>query len=145
MQSKAQSPRRFRLFGRTVLTSAGATAFDWTVASVLVVVGMTAPLATLLGSFAGGVANWLANRLWAFRTQGRASTEALRYALVSLSAAWLNAGAVALLEPKLGFQPAWFVARAVVYVGFTFVLFHVFVFRTPAGHATDVDGASRSA
>lgn len=145
MPSNAHSARRFRLFGRTVVTSAEATAFDWAVASMLVVVGMTAPLATLFGAFAGGVANWLANRLWAFRTRGRASTEALRYALVSVSAAWLNAGAVALLEPKLGFQPAWFVARAVVYVGFTFVLFHVFVFRAHAPVESETDAPSRAA
>lgn len=98
----------------------------WSLALLLALPG---PTATLVGSTAGGVTNWLLNRFWAFGSGGAPGPEAARYALVSAAAAVLNTLGVAWLEAPLGFRLAWLLARGAVFCAFTFVLFRSFVFR----------------
>lgn len=116
--------------GRSAVASVAATLLDGVLAwSLVLLLAAPGPAATFVGSIAGGAANWLLNRFWAFGSRGAPGPEAARYALVSAAAAVLNTLGVACLEAPLGFRLAWLLTRGAVFCAFTFVLFRSFVFR----------------
>jgi putative flippase GtrA len=94
------------------------------------VLGTSAPAATLIGCFVGGVINFTINRVWAFEAEGSVASQAPRYVFVSASSAVLNAGGVSLLLsfPLLDTRVAWFLCRALVFVTWNFPLFRDYVF-----------------
>lgn len=131
--------RTWPALGRSGVASAVATLLDGTLAwSLALLLAVPGPVSTLLGASIGGLTNWVLNRVWAFRSGGAAGPEAFRYALVSAGAALLNTSGVAWLEGPLGFRLAWLLTRGSVFLGFTFVLFRVFVFRS-----SSLDAANR--
>ena len=89
-----------RLLGRHQLAAVAATAIDFAVMITLVeLLRVSAPAATLLGALAGGVSNFTLSRVWAFakRHDGSLASQAWRYAMVCAGGALLNAGAMAVV------------------------------------------------
>jgi putative flippase GtrA len=90
--------------------------------------------ATGVGATAGGVTNFVLGRRWIFRaTAGRASAQALRYALVSFVGMLLNMLGEYIAFSRFGIQ--YVVARVLVSLAvsllWNFPLHRAFVFRVP--------------
>jgi membrane-associated phospholipid phosphatase len=132
---EAESPRPLLAsFGRSVVASAGATAFDFSISIGLYELGpFAAWSATATGSAAGGVANYLANRWWSFASRQPVASEASRYVIASGASALANAiGVEIMVQDDLDYAWAWIATRALVYVLVTLPLFRFWVFRQPA-------------
>jgi putative flippase GtrA len=116
--------------GRATLSSVVATVCDFGAFSVLVSVGMVAPVATLCGCAVGALVNFIVNRYWAFERCGSWLKAALRYAAVSGTSALANALLVAVATTGLGMsaRSAWALARCLVFLGLTYPLFRGWVF-----------------
>jgi putative flippase GtrA len=127
-----QGVRRYfdQAFGRYALTSALATATDFTCASGLHAIGAGAALATFLGCVAGGVVAFAMGRRWTFRAEGgRAMPQIVRFLCVWAASALLNASGVpALLLVMNSFSLAWVLTRAAVYLGWNYPMSRWFVF-----------------
>jgi putative flippase GtrA len=120
------------MFSRSILSSLVATLLDF-VAVTLLVTGLAfLPwAATFFGCLVGGVTNFGINRVWAFPgSRGTVRGQGLRYSVVSLSSAFLNAGGVALLlfAPNMDYRLAWLLARFAVYVAWNYPLNRDYVF-----------------
>ena len=123
-----------RLLGRHQLAAAFATLVDFGVMIALVELGhVLPPTATLVSATAGGIANFVVGRLWAFRDRHRGSmtSQGARYALVCAGGAFVNAsllGAVLAVA-----SPPYVIARAVVSIvvsiAYTYPMHTRFVFR----------------
>lgn len=120
------------MFSRSILSSLVATFLDF-VAVTLLVSGLAfLPwAATFFGCLIGGATNFGINRVWAFPgSRGAVGGQSLRYSVVSLSSAFLNAGGVALLllVPTMDYRIAWLIARFAVYVAWNYPLNRDYVF-----------------
>jgi len=108
------------------------------------IAGAAPPVATLPAALVGAVVNFALARNWAFRQRhhGTVGSQAIRYALVSLGGALLNAALLALIL-RSG-DAAYPVARAVVAltVGllYTYPLHARVVFRVAGRGAFDREG-----
>lgn len=103
-----------RLLGRHQGAAFVATCVDFACMVALVETAGAPPAsATMLGALAGGVTNFLVTRRWAFhdRHSGSVSSQALRYAAVSLGGALLNA---ALVQAAIDATPAPYVLARLV-------------------------------
>ena len=117
-------------FVRSALVSVLATATDFVVAALLSYAALPAGYATFVGCAAGGLVAFLVNRGWAFRSQGRRSTELMRFLFVWATSALLNSGGVHwLTEVGLPFVVAWAIVRGVVYSAWNYPLLRWFVFK----------------
>jgi putative flippase GtrA len=142
MQWRARFAEHGRLLGRHQVAAAAATAVDFGGMIALVEGFHFDPgVATLLSAAAGAVTNFLLARTWAFRQlhTGTASSQALRYALISAGGALLNA---TLLHLVLRFVDVPYpLVRAVVAVGvgltYNYPLHRRVVFRVSARPAED--------
>lgn len=137
------------LLGLHVLASLVATGLDFAVVVLLVERGMLSlPAATLVGSACGAVVNFTLNRVVTFPSAatGRMQTQAGRYALVSVTSAFLNAGGVALcsLHPGLDGLASWWVVRGVVHLAWNFPLHRTYVFERPAPPAEELEAGRAS-
>lgn len=126
-----------RLLGRHQLTAMSATVADFGVMIALVeLAGCAPPLATVVSAVAGGVVNFSVSRAWAFRRQhrGTLSSQALRYGVVSLGGALVNASllALALAAVAVPYPAARAVVAVLVSVLYTYPLHTRVVFRLPA-------------
>ncbi len=123
-----------RLLGRHQLAAAFATLVDFAMMVALVELAhVLPPTATLISATAGGVANFVVGRLWAFRDRHRGSmlSQGARYALVCVGGAFVNAS---LLGALLGLVSwPYVIARAVVSLfvslAYTYPMHTRFVFR----------------
>ena len=117
--------------GRSATSAATATAADFILATFLVHgAGVVPAVATFVGCVLGGFTNFLINRRWAYRAEGRYGPQAVRYVFVSGSSAVFNSGlvAVGMLIDGAGYVPVWLVARALVFVAWTHPRNRDFVF-----------------
>jgi putative flippase GtrA len=120
---------------RGVLVNVVATGADFAAAGALVfLAGTSAAWATTVGCAVGGVLSFLLSRVWAFDAGGAWWPQIGRYAFVSAATALMNGGGVALLSAlEAPFVVAWLIARAVVFVTWSYPLQRDFVF-SPAPH-----------
>lgn len=119
-----------RSFFRSALTSLVATATDFIVASALAAYGTPPGYATFVGCACGGVVAFTMNRGWAFRAQGRAAPQLLRFVGVWASSAALNSVGVALTIRLAGasFGLTWIIIRGLVYSAWNYPMLRYFVF-----------------
>lgn len=117
-------------FVRSALTSMLATWSDFVVASGLAASAVPAAGATFAGYVVGGLVAFSMNRGWAFRVQGRAASQLLRFLGVWLSSAALNVAGVTLLLEGAGvrFAVAWVIVRGLVFSAWNYPLLRWFVF-----------------
>lgn len=123
-----------RLLGRHQSAAFAATCVDFALMVSLVEVGKIGPAyATALGAMAGGVTNFLLSRRWAFRARhaGSVASQGVRYAVVSLGGALLNATLVqfAVSHAPLPYVIARVVGSVFVSVFYSYPLHTRFVFR----------------
>lgn len=125
-------------FGRSLVASAGATAFDFLVSVALYELSPLGPWSsTAAGSPVGGATNYLANRWWSFESRAPIAREASHYAIVSGASAVANSiGVELLVRAGLAYSSAWLVVRALVFVLLTLPLFRLWVFRNDAAPRT---------
>lgn len=115
--------------------AAVATLLDYAVVLLLVEISAISPAAaTLMGSSAGGLANFGLNRVVAFRSRGAVGGQAVRYAFISGSSALLNAGGMALLalHPSIDYRLGWWLVRGAVWLAWNLQMQREFVFAVPA-------------
>lgn len=102
------------------------------------VAGASPPVATIFSAMTGGFTNFTLSRVWAFRdrTAGSTRSQAVRYALASITGALVNAGLLAILLSITTIVPYPF-ARAlvavIVSILYTYPMHTRFVFRVKAG------------
>lgn len=122
-----------------------ATLADFAVASVLVYRLHAAPsLATIAGCVVGAALSFLLTRMWAFDSHGPWLPQVARYAFVSAGTAALNGGGVAVLAMlNAPFWLAWALARAIVFVTWSYPLQRDFVFNAPHDMSAEAPVASR--
>jgi len=122
----------FRRSPRAILVSTVATGSDYLCTHSLVSYGsLSPPLATVIGCIVGGIIAFVLSRNWAFdATRGSVAVQSLRYAFVSGTTAMLNAGgvALALLVPGTDYRVGWVIARALVFLTWSFPLLNEFAF-----------------
>ena len=116
--------------------SLAATAVDFLVMIACVsAFGLAPGAGTAVGAASGGVTNFILGRRWIFRAlEGRASSQALRYALVSAASLLLNAVGehVLVTTTHLQFVVARVIVSLLVSVLWNFPMQRSFVFRTSA-------------
>jgi putative flippase GtrA len=97
------------------------------------VVGLSAPLGTLLGCAVGATINFLVNQMWAFNSGRPSVVQGGRYLVVSASSALLNSGLVGvlLLLPSVPYPLAWALVRALVFLSWNHPLHRDYVFAEP--------------
>ena len=120
---------------RNLVSASVATGVDFGVVNVLVeMLGMLAPYATACGCAVGAVVNFLMNRQWTFGSRDKAWPQFARYAFVSTSSAFFNAGGVAimLLLDGVNYRVAWVIVRVLVFFAWNFILQKEYVFATRA-------------
>ncbi len=122
---------RLPSFVRASASSVVATALDYALFSLLVILGTLPAVATLLGCVLGGVVNFTLNRLWAFDSRGPLFTASLRYVIVSAASAVANAALVFVCTEALAWsaQPSWWFSRVLTFTVLTYPLFRNWVFR----------------
>jgi phosphatidylglycerophosphate synthase/putative flippase GtrA len=122
-----------------------ATAADFLVASSMVYVLRGSPSgATVLGCMVGAVVSFVLTRIWAFDSHAAWLPQIGRYAFVSAGTAALNGGGVAMLALlNAPFWLAWLLARAVVFVTWSYPLQRDFVFPTPHDLTSEEPVATR--
>jgi phosphatidylglycerophosphate synthase/putative flippase GtrA len=120
---------------KSVVANALATGVDFVLANALYFgLGMHGVAATVLGCVAGALVSFTLSRAWAFEARGGSLWLGLnRYAVASAATAALNGGGVALLLlVNVPFVVSWLLARAVVFVGWSYPVQRDFVFVTGA-------------
>lgn len=116
-------------FSGVAVASAVATAGDGLLFWVLSWAGVTAGLAAFFGALLGGVIHYSSCRLVVFRRfELPVAYSAPRYVAMSGSAALIHAGLVMVLSSVVTAGMAWFVSKALVYVGWTYPLSRYVVF-----------------
>jgi putative flippase GtrA len=123
-----------RLLGRHQVAAAIATAVDFALMIALVELGGSEPsAATVASAMAGGVTSFALSRAWAFRSRhsGTMSSQAARYAAVSLGGALLNGGliAVAVAATSIPYVVARVFIAVLVSLSYTYPLHTRVVFR----------------
>jgi putative flippase GtrA len=129
------------LLGRHQAAAALATACDFASMIALVELArLSPPTATMLSAALGGIVNFTLSRTWAFRArhEGTVRSQALRYGVVSLGGALVNASALALVLRAIALPYP--IARVAVSIAvsllYTYPLHTRFVFRVaPRGRA----------
>jgi putative flippase GtrA len=115
--------------------SAGvATAVDWIVVTVLIFEQSYYVHAVIAGAIAGAATDFAVKKWWVFGTELRHSShEAIRYAIVAVSSAFLNGALVYWLVDSLGFAKAPSVVLASILIGvlWNYPLHRLFVFGHP--------------
>lgn len=125
---------RFDLLGRHQVAALIGTSADFLAMIALVEVAKLAPPgATVLSAMAGGLVNFSVSRAWAFRKRhrGTMTSQAARYAMVSLGGALLNGLLLAavLAAASLPYLFARIGVAALVSVLYTYPLHTRVVFR----------------
>ena len=123
-----------RLLGRHQIAAAIASCADFGSMVVLVELArLSPPLATMLSALVGGVVNFTLSRRWAFHTRhaGTARSQALRYSVVSVGGALINASLLALVlyVSAIAYPLARALVAIAVSVLYTYPLHTRFVFR----------------
>jgi len=128
----AERPEQDRLRPlKSIVANAAATGVDFALANALFFAwGVHGAAATVLGCVAGALVSFTLSRTWAFAGSGGPLLLQLdRYVLASAATAALNGGGVALLLlVNAPFVAAWLLARAVVFVGWSYPVQRDFVF-----------------
>lgn len=142
MQSEPVSA--LETFRRSAFSSVMATGSDFIIASALVRLGVGAGASTFIGCVVGGLVSFSLNRNWAFQSRGKPSNELIRFVLVWLGSALLNAAGVAWVSGTgVTFGGSWAVIRIVVYAAWNYPLLRWFVFdNSPANLAARERGKS---
>lgn len=92
-----------RTFGKSQVTALFATAIDYSCLLFLVeILGVYYVPAVAAAALLGAVANFLANRIWAFGSAGMLGKEAVRYGITSLGSLAWNVLLVWLVTSQLG-------------------------------------------
>jgi phosphatidylglycerophosphate synthase/putative flippase GtrA len=135
---RALDPNRQRLgllarggLARNALSAAFGTVCDFALVVALVSwLGLSLPVATLLGCAAGATVSFATNRVWAFASKMVPMVQGARYLLVSMSSAALNSGLVAvlLLLPSIPYPLVWLVVRGLVFATWNYPLHRDYVF-----------------
>lgn len=125
-------------FGKSQVTALGATGVDFcTLVFAVEVLGLHYLLGVVLGALAGGTANYLWNRRWAFGSSGTVSSEAARYAFVSAGSLLWNVALVYVFTAWLGL--VYFASKLIVAVlvgfGWNYPLHRYWVFVKEEEHA----------
>ena len=132
----AAEPRLSGWFQRAWVASAIATVVDYGAFTIMVeVVGIYTGTARALGALLGAVTNFIANKLYTFKTEKDSTlAEAPRYAAISLTSLLLNTVGVILLTEGLRWNPliaAAFVG-VIVSLCWNLPMHRLFVFREPS-------------
>lgn len=125
------------LLGRHQVAAAVATGVDFSAMVALVELAhRSPPVATIASAVLGGIVNFTLSRAWAYRDrhEGSVSSQASRYAVVSLGGALLNAGLLAMVLATIDapYPAARIVAAIAVSVLYTYPLHTRVVFRVGA-------------
>lgn len=134
-----------RLLGRHQIAAFVATAVDFTTMIALVeLTPLSPPSATMISASVGGIVNFVVARLWAFhaRHDGTLRSQALRYGLVSLGGALVNANALGLVLHAIDvpYPLARIAVSIAVSVLYTYPLHTRFVFRVDGRNLRDTGG-----
>lgn len=120
-------------FIKAQAASLAATGFDFLTTIVLVnVFGWWYLAASVTGTIAGGLLNFMMGRLWAFNAaDGRIEWQFIKYVLVWTGNLLLNAAGVFIITQYIGlsYVISKIITSVVVGIGYNYVLQKKFVFR----------------
>jgi putative flippase GtrA len=136
-QAQTRSSRTVRLevgrFLKAQVSSAVATALDWGLMTILILVGVYYVTAAVIGSVAGAITDFSVKKWWVFDAARRSNIEgqAARYALVSGIGAALNAGLSYALVDGLHIHKniGVIIGSTIVGFGWNYPMHRVYVFR----------------
>ena len=138
MENKPKSKNKekvpfFTSFFRSQASSALATAVDFGSFGMLhYVLMLHYALSSGIGNICGAIISFYLGRNWAFkRSDGKISHQAIRYAITSVSSAFLNTSGVIFLTEKFTIEPV--ISKVIIafFIGatFNFLMFRYFVYK----------------
>lgn len=119
------------VFARHQVAAVIATGVDFATMIALVELGVVRPpTGAFIGAMTGAAVNFWLGRVWVYRARTSALGQALRYGLVSLGSAGLNAGLEAMFVSWLGvpYVAARIVGSLAVGLGWNYPLQRYFVY-----------------
>lgn len=123
----------FTSFFRSQASSAVSTVFDFgSFGFLYYLLTVHYALSSGIGNILGAIVSFYLGRVWAFKRQdGKLSHQAIKYAITSLSSAFINTSGVVFLTETFGIEPIWSKAIVALLVGatFNFLMFRYFVYK----------------
>ena len=123
----------FTSFFRSQASSAVSTVFDFGSFGVLhYLLSVHYALSSGIGNICGAIISFYLGRIWAFkRKDGKITHQAIKYAITSLSSAFINTSGIIFLTENFSIEPAWSKAIVALVVGatFNFLMFRYFVYK----------------
>lgn len=123
----------FETFLRSQATSAVSTVFDFGSHGLLHYVFLVHyAFSSATGNIFGAIVSFYLGRNWAFKGQdGKLSHQAIKYAITSVSSAFINTSGVVFLTERFNLEPSLSKAIVALLVGatFNFLMFRYFVYR----------------
>ena len=138
MEDKIKSENKEKVpfvtsFFRSQASSAVATIFDFGSFGILHYLLMVHyALSSGIGNIFGAVVSFYLGRIWAFKSRdGKISHQAIKYAITSLSSAFINTSGVVLLTETFSIEPTWSkaIVALVICATFNFLMFRYFVYK----------------
>ena len=138
MEEKIKSNNKERVpfftsFFRSQASSAVSTVFDFGSFGILhYLLSVHYALSSGIGNIFGAIVSFYLGRVWAFKRQdGKISHQAIKYAITSLSSAFINTSGLYFVTETFGIEPAWSKAIVALLVGatFNFLMFRYFVYK----------------
>lgn len=123
----------FTSFFRSQASSVVSTVFDFgSFGALHYLLSVHYALSSGMGNIFGAIVSFYLGRVWAFKRQdGKISHQAIKYAITSLSSAFINTSGIIFLTETFGIEPVWSKAIVALLVGatFNFLMFRYFVYR----------------
>ena len=123
----------FTSFFRSQASSAVSTLFDFGSYGLLhYVFRVYYPISSAIGNIFGAIVSFYLGRVWAFKRQdGEITQQAVKYAVTSLSSAFINTGGIYFVTEYFSLEPTWSKAIVALIVGatFNFLMFRYFVYK----------------
>lgn len=138
MEDQAKSTNKqkvpfFTSFFRSQASSAVSTLFDFGSYGILkYIFNVYYPYASATGNIFGAIVSFYLGRVWAFKRQdGKITHQAIKYAITSLSSAFINTSGIYFVTEYFGLEPTWSKAIVALIVGatFNFFMFRYFVYK----------------
>lgn len=123
----------FTSFFRSQASSAVSTLFDFGSFGVLhYILFVHYAISSGIGNIFGAIVSFYLGRVWAFKRQdGKISHQAIKYAITSLSSAFINTAGIVFLTESFSIEPTYSKAIVALLVGatFNFLMFRYFVYK----------------